>query len=223
MSDNKQVLSLPAGFSRIESHEQEQVLVAWLQTKVMDTKIKFASAIPSKKIETARLVCEVPKDEHVLAFVDGTTFGSAKECLLICWSSVYCKWSPVFPPLIIDFPTFIDIEIDVAPGNVDVMIGSDVYFSPGWADISAVVCLLKSLQKSLVDGVFVTEEEIKQEKRQGWYFDWIRGLILGILICLFYCIKILMTSVRINPEHPELLVIALIISVLFFGIRKRKK
>ena len=222
VTNSKQILSLPPGLSQIESHEQEHAMVAWLQTKVKDTKILFTSAIPTKKIETARKVCEVPPEEHVLAFVDGTSFGSAKECLLISWSSVYCKWSSAFPPLKIDFPTFIDIELNLAPGGKDVMIGSDVYFWPGWADISSVVCLLKSLQKALVNGVSITEEEIKQEIRQRWYFDWIRGLIIGIPLCFFFYIKTMITSDRTSPEHPEIIIIAIIAAVLFSGVRKRK-
>jgi len=221
-ADNKNVLSLPPGSTRIESYEQEQALVVWLRTKVKDRRIKFTSAIPVKKMETASSVCEVPEGEHVLAFVDGTTMGSAKECLLVCWSAIYCKWSSVLPPLRLDFTAFKDVELKLEHGGINIMIGSDVYFSPGWADISSVLLLLKSLQEALVHGVSLTEEDIERAPKRGWYFSWIRSLLIGIPFCFFVYFITVMRTGRTDPEYPGLLVITFIAAALFFGFKKRK-
>jgi hypothetical protein len=157
-TNHNHALSLPQGLTRIESEKQEEAMVAWFRTKVHDGRIKYTSSIPQKKLETARSVCEVPENEQVLLFIDGTNLGTAKECLLITWSAVYLKWSSVLPPKILDFSQFRDVELQIDKGGINVMIGRDVYFSPGWADVSAVLLLLQSLQEVLVNGVVLDEE-----------------------------------------------------------------
>src|SRR5262249_32038345 len=45
--------------------------------------------IPGKKLANARIACNVPQDEQILALIDCTVFGSAKDCILFGSKSIY--------------------------------------------------------------------------------------------------------------------------------------
>ena len=45
--------------------------------------------IPPAKLANAAASCEIPKDERMLALIDCTIFGSAKNCLAFCTRGIY--------------------------------------------------------------------------------------------------------------------------------------
>ena len=218
-TDNKQILSLPPKLARLESQEQAQVLVSWLKTKVKGFRIYFTPDIPPHKRETVRKVCQLPDGERLLALVDVTILGSAKECLAITGAAVYYKWAILDKPIVVDFPTFLEYEIKVE--NNEIKVGPDISFHPSWADETSVIGLLKTLQQVLRNGIAVTEEELKKQPKAGYYFDWIRGLGVGIPLCLFFYIKTMLTTAHTSPKQPEFIVLAIIVAVVGFGVRKK--
>jgi hypothetical protein len=45
--------------------------------------------LPEKKLRNVRTFCEIPPSENVLAFIDHTLLGSAKNCLAVGTQGIY--------------------------------------------------------------------------------------------------------------------------------------
>jgi serine/threonine protein kinase len=67
----------------------EQLLLPVLRGFLPQDDLHVAPDIPEKKLANARKACEIPEAERILALVDATVFGSAKNCLAFGTEGLY--------------------------------------------------------------------------------------------------------------------------------------
>jgi hypothetical protein len=101
--------------------------------------------IPASKLRNALEGCGLPPDIEVLALIDFTVFGSAKEALLFCVDGLHYRWLQALKPRSIPYIEFRDLTVSLRMGVVN--IGPDHSF----AGDHALVQLLSSLQPLLAE------------------------------------------------------------------------
>jgi hypothetical protein len=105
--------------------EQKRSLYLLLQ-KYNSSGYYISPNIPSNKLSTALQTCEVPSDEEILALVDATVSGKAKNCLLIGTQGIYVHngWEGNTPGrYFISYDLLVDLPV-TRKGAFEISIGS---------------------------------------------------------------------------------------------------
>lgn len=105
--------------------------------------------IPDRKLRNATEACGLRPGIDVLALVDFTFFGSAKEALLICTDGLHYRWPTEAKPKLILYSDFLTLDITSRMGVVH--IGPNHAFAPGFIGETALAQLLSDLKPLLED------------------------------------------------------------------------
>ncbi len=84
--------------SAAKSEPSEEDLLDLLRNFLPQEGYFVAPEIPEKKLRNARERCQIPSSDRVLALVDCTVFGSAKNCLAFAASGAYFHNDPTNDP-----------------------------------------------------------------------------------------------------------------------------
>jgi hypothetical protein len=115
-----------------------------------DADFYVAPNIPKSKLANARKSCEVPENDEVLALINSTVFGGAKNCLLVTTSGVFVRndWAGKSPGRrSVPYKDFLNCELGTEC-SYEVAIGS-VFFNTAGCSMSkrSVVALLEDVQR----------------------------------------------------------------------------
>jgi hypothetical protein len=108
------------------------------------------SDIPSAKLANARSTMQIPLEEPVIALIDTTVFGSAKDGLVVCETGLY--WKNIYlSPEFLTWDEFSELKFELSKG----LISAKIHFTDGRIlDLSGcseivtlVVDLLNELQR----------------------------------------------------------------------------
>lgn len=109
--------------------------------------------IPDKKLRTARKFCEVPDEEHVLALIDCTVFGSASDAVLFGNRHLFFRNFVARDgrPGRISYADLCQVPIHRA-GDGELVFGEKITANLSGSGLSAadLLVLLKELQKRLL-------------------------------------------------------------------------
>ena len=112
-------------------------------------------SIPEKKLKNAQAKCDVPEDEAIVALIDTTVMGSAKNCVLIGSSGIWYHndWSAEQSGAnVIPYDDFVDRHIAPEDSNEVSLGGEDKIDVSGCLMSSeAVTLLLRDVQQALSD------------------------------------------------------------------------
>jgi hypothetical protein len=105
--------------------------------------------IPERKLRNATRSCGVEDDEQVLALIDATVFGSAKNCLLVGTRGLYCRndWAGRSAGAHhVGYLELLDTQVRVE-GSYEVQIGPGTFFNHSGSSIKGprVVQILQDL------------------------------------------------------------------------------
>jgi len=109
----------------------------------------LAPAIPTQKLKNARAGTACPADEEVLALIDASVFGGAKNCLLVGRSGIYTRWQG--KAVQVPYTRFPELNFSVLPDG-QVFTGEQTLLPVGSAHDSGRVAVLLTAIKEVMLG-----------------------------------------------------------------------